>query len=52
MPELPDDLVYAKSRYMAEHSPYQVYIPRSEMMIKLMRACVGVTKIEDLWFNR
>lgn len=42
MPVKVTDLVYKKSRYESSvESPTQVYIPRKEIMLKLMRACVS-----------
>jgi len=35
-----NDLVYQRQRYTAETCPTQVYVPRSEIMLKLMRACI------------
>jgi hypothetical protein len=51
MPTKPEDLVYFRSRYIEGFSPYCVYIPKKEIMLKLMRACVAVPKSEDLWIN-
>ena len=52
MPTKPEDLVYFRSRYIEGFSPYCVYIPKKEIMLKLMRACVSVPKSEDLWINQ
>ena len=43
------DRVYPDSRYMKGNSPYTIYIPSKEIMLKLMRACIKVKKVEDLW---
>ena len=43
-----DDLVYPFASY-AEESPACIWIPRIELMFKLMRACLGVTDEKDLW---
>ena len=51
MPDRPDKLVYPEFRYIKGQVPYCIYIPRKEIMLKLMRACIGVTREEDLWFN-
>jgi hypothetical protein len=29
-----------------------IYIPRKEIMWKLMKACIGVSDEKELWFNR
>lgn len=47
--DCPDCLVYAKSRYKADTSPHIVFIPRKEVMLKMMRACVLVEEQRDLW---
>ena len=52
IPMKPTDLVYKRDRYFAEHSPLHIYIPRKEIMFKLMRACVAVQTPEELWFNK
>ena len=43
MPEAPEHNVYDKSRYIYWLAPYTIYIPRREIMMKIMRACIGVT---------
>ena len=30
----------------------QIYIPKKEIMLKMMRACIAVKKPEDLWINQ
>ena len=35
-------LVYQKSRYIPEMSPSDIFIPRKENLIKMMRGCLGV----------
>lgn len=52
MPKKPEDLVYFPSRYIEGFSPYCIYIPKKEIMLKLMRACICVSKVEDLWINQ
>ena len=44
-----DNLVYAKSRFNPDEPPQVVYIPRREMMFKMMRACIEVKNTEELW---
>lgn len=46
------DLVYPKSKYVLEGSPKCSYIPTKAVMFKMMRACVEVQAIEDIWFYR
>ena len=43
------DLVYLESRYYEEASPLCIYIPKKEVMLKIMRACIGATKTSDFW---
>ena len=31
-------------------SPFSRYIPSRALMFKLMRACIGITNIEDIWY--
>lgn len=42
-------LVYEEARYHEEYSPSAVWIPSKLVLIKLMRACIGVDKPENLW---
>ena len=51
MPQVPTDLVYQKQRFTAT-SPTCVYIPRKEIMLKLMRAAIEASDVDELWFNR
>ena len=51
LPLKPSDDVYAPSRYI-QQSPYCIYIPKKEVMLKIMRACVAVKDPADLWINR
>ena len=44
-----EDKVYPKSRYISQNSPNCIYIPSKEIMLKLMRACIKVSKPEELW---
>ena len=41
IPERPDDWVYPKERISQEISPFQIYIPKKEIMLKMMRACIS-----------
>ena len=50
-PEKIDQNVYHESRYREEGSPNVNYIPRKEMMWKLMRSCIGVEDPNGLWIN-
>ena len=52
MPEKVDDLVYPESRLIPEYSPFCIYIPKKEIMLKLMRSTIMVKKKEDLWVNQ
>ena len=44
-------LVYRGNRYEKDNSPNMLIIPSRMVMFKIMRACVGVKTIEDLWVN-
>ena len=35
------DLVYPPQRYVDDHSPLCIYLPSRDVMLKIMRACVG-----------
>ena len=45
-------LVYNSDRYVLDCSPLMIYVPRKEVMFKMMRACVKVDRPDELWFNR
>lgn len=47
-----NDLVYDKNRLFPRKLPKQVYIPRKELMLKMMRACVGVKEEEQVWVEQ
>lgn len=50
--ECVEHLVYSSHRYVMAYSPYMLYIPRKEVMFKIMRACINVTDPLDLWLNK
>ena len=53
LPEKVDDWVYPEGKLSdKDFAPYQIYIPKKEIMLKMMRACIGVKKPEDLWVNQ
>ena len=47
-----DHLVYPKQRYQPDQSPMIMYLPGRYILIKIIRACMGCYKPEDLWFNQ
>ena len=49
MPETPENFVYAEERLQKEISPYCIFVPRKEVMWKMMRACIGCKETSDLW---
>ena len=46
-----ESLIYAPCRYLENMSPTTLYIPEQSLMLKMMRACIDVRDVEDLWFN-
>ena len=51
-PASSDDLVYDHSRLKNDTiPPFLIYLPRKELMFKLMRACISVKHEHQLWFN-
>jgi len=46
-----DDLIYHEERYFRKYSPTVAYFPSNLMLFKIMRACIDITRPEDLWFN-
>jgi hypothetical protein len=43
--------VYKFTRYLSRHSPHCIYLPTKFVMFKLMRACIDVKGVGELWFN-
>lgn len=48
----PYKLVYNSARYVHNMSPLCLYLPRKEILFKLMRACLGVRVMKDIWYER
>ena len=53
-PELADmimegKLIYNESRYEYDRSIVIIYLPSKLVMLKMMRACIGVDRKEMLW---
>ena len=49
-PTSAEDMVYDLKRFDdGKKVAYVVYIPRAEMMFKMMRACLDVTEVDQLW---
>ena len=42
-------LCYQVNRFEEESSPMCVYIPNKKVLFKMMKACIGVEDVEDLW---
>lgn len=49
--EKPYESIYAEYRYIEGFAPTVVYIPNSQVMMKMMRSCIGITDPKDLWIN-
>ena len=47
-----EKLIYPEHKYNSEQSPTCVYMPSRPMILKILRACMGVEQVEELWFNR
>ena len=47
-----NDRVYPDSRYNTGDSPKCIFIPCKEVMLKLMRACIHVKKVHELWIYK
>ena len=43
------DIVYNLKRFHGGKISHVIYIPRAELMFKMMRACLNVTEIDQLW---
>ena len=46
------DLVYPSGRYSDKMSPLSIYIPNEYVLYNIMRACLSVNKIEELWIYK
>ena len=47
-----DTPVYNMRRLVPNESPACLWMPKKELMVKLMRACINCRTKSDLWFNR
>ena len=47
-----DTPVYNLKRLVPGMSPSCLWMPKKELMVKLMRACINARTKNDLWFNR
>ena len=53
IPEKVTHEVYAEPRMTdSTCSPLCVYVPTTQLMFKLIRACIGVESVKDLWFMK
>jgi len=52
LPQTPEDQVYPQTRLIKGLSPYTLYIPSKEVMVKMMRSCITVKDPQDLWINQ
>ena len=43
--------VYQKERLTGPNSPPCIYLPNDELFMKMLRACINVKFIEELWIN-
>jgi hypothetical protein len=41
--------LYPGDKYFENSPPICSYLPKKELLFKMMRACIGCDKIEDLW---
>ena len=45
-----EDEVYMRCTSSATDSPHLLYFPSRPMMFKIMRACIGIHEVEELWY--
>lgn len=41
--------IYSSDKTMGVKSPMVMYIPNKSIMFKLMRSCIDVVELDDLW---
>lgn len=51
LPQNPEDMAYPRSHMKEAVTPLGIFIPRRELLLKMMRACIGVTDKNQLWYN-
>ena len=52
-PKRYSDTIYEEYKMNREDcSPLCLFVPRKELMLKMIRACINVKSDWDLWFNR
>ena len=50
LPETHEDEVYKFHRYHSYSSPLLRYLPSRALLFKIMRACIGIQNLEDIWY--
>ena len=45
------NLIYPMNRYYDSQSPTPIFVPTSEVLFKMMKACVDIKKEEELWIK-
>ena len=51
VPEKASDFVYPIPRLVFGISPTTIFMPSKKILFKLMRACIAVSSVEELWIN-
>ena len=51
-PRFVSEMAYESDRFIPKLAPFVIYIPKKEIMWKIMRACIGVTTKEGLWCSK
>lgn len=46
-----DEWVYPEYKYSFGQCPMLIYIPKKEIMLKMMRACIAIKRPHELWIN-
>ena len=42
-------LVYPIARYQEDQSPTSIYMPHKTVLFSMMKACIGIEEVRDLW---
>ena len=51
IPHKTESLAYMDERYAEMVIPKMIFVPRVDMMFKMMRACIKVKDPSEFWFN-
>ena len=46
------NIMFLERRFQPHSSPLALYIPSKTVMFKIMRACICIERVDELWFKQ